>query len=492
MNKDSKSVNDPGFEKRGKMKYGGRNREIRVTVYIFLALFLSLIAYFAFYVQFRAPKQITNSYNMRQKNLESGVIRGTIYSDNKEVLAREAINPTGDEVRNYPYGELFAHAVGFSTYGCYGLEKSANIELLTSNAPVDERIGKEMAGVRNTGDNIFTSLNVNLQKTAFEVLGNYRGAVLVMEARTGRILAMVSKPDYDPNTVSENWAEISGNEEESALVNRCLAGLYPPGSTFKIVTTLEYLRENGLDEESYLYSCNGKINSDGNEIECYHGSIHGTLDLPASFSRSCNCSFANIGLGLDIPKFEDTADELLFNRALPLEMDYKRSSFKLNSSSDTEEIMQTAIGQGKTLVTPMHLCLITQAIANDGMMMNATLIDRQENYLGDLVKKTEAKEYRRIMTGQEAAVLKRYMTEVVESGTGKRLKNQYYTAAGKTGSAEYGTEKGKSHAWFTGFSNPGDPDIVVTIIIERAGSGGDYAVPAAKRIFDAYYGVRGL
>ncbi len=484
---DTKS---PDRKKRSGLR--GSNRELKTTVYVFMVLFLSLVVYFALYVQFKAPKQITNSYNMRQKNLESGMIRGSIYSDDGQVLARQAIDPDGREVRNYPYAQLFAHVVGFSTYGCYGLEKTENINLLTSNAPVDERIGKEMAGVRNTGDNIHTSLNINLQKTAFEVLGNYRGAVIVMEAKTGRILAMVSKPDYDPNTVSENWAQISTDEDESALVNRCLSGLYPPGSTFKIVTLLEYLKEHDDDEASYAYSCSGKMSSDGNEIECYHGSIHGTLDLLNSFTKSCNCSFANIGMGLDIPGFEDTADELLFNRALPIEMDYKRSSFRLNSSSDTEEVLQTAIGQGKTLITPMHLALITQALANDGMMMRATLVDRQENYQGSLVRKTESEKYRRVCSVKEAQILKRYMTEVINTGTGKRLKNNYYTVAGKTGSAEFGTEKGKSHAWFTGFSNTEDPDIVVTIIIEKAGSGGDYAVPAAKRIFDAYYNVSGL
>ena len=139
-----------------------KNRELRVTVYIFLILFAVLILHFAFYVQFQAPEKIVNSYNTRQKNLENTVIRGPIYSDKGEVLAREALKD-GVEVRNYPYSELFAHVVGFSTCGYFGLEKTANIELLTSNAPVDERLGKEMAGVRNTGDNIFTSLNVNLK-----------------------------------------------------------------------------------------------------------------------------------------------------------------------------------------------------------------------------------------------------------------------------------------------------------------------------------------
>ncbi len=465
------------------------NRELKVTVYIFLILFVVMIAYFAFYVQFRAPEKIVNSYNTRQKNLENSVIRGTIYSDKGEVLAREALKD-GVEVRNYPYANLFAHVVGFSTYGYFGLEKTANIELLTSNAPVDERLGKEMAGVRNTGDNIFTSLNVNLQKTAFDVLANYRGAVIVMEAKTGRILAEVSKPDFDPNTVSENWAKITGNEDEAALVNRCVSGLYPPGSTFKTVALLEYLREHELEDDGYSYSCNGHFEYDGSRIECYHGSVHGTVDLLRSYAKSCNCSFANIGTKLDIPGLEDTADELLFNRALPVESDYKRSSFALNSASDTNEVLQTSIGQGKTLVTPMHLALITQAIANDGVMMKATLTDRQENYLGTVIRQQKPGQYRRIMKEQEAGILKEYMREVVRSGTGKKLMSPYYTAAGKTGSAEFGNVKGRSHAWFTGFSETDGPDIVVTIIIEQAGSGGDYAVPAAKRIFDAYYNVR--
>lgn len=468
-----------------------KNRELKVTVYIFLGMFVLLIVYFALYVQFSAPKQIVNSYNMRQKNLEQTVIRGTIYADNKEVLAREALKD-GVEVRNYPYAELFAHAVGFSTYGNYGLEKTANIDLLTSNAPVDERLAKEMSGIRNTGDNIFTSLNVDLQKTAFQVLANYKGAVIVMEAKTGRILAMVSKPDFDPNSVSENWAKITENEDEAALVNRCVSGLYPPGSTFKTVTLLEYLREHDLDDGGYSYSCSGSLKEGDSRIECYHGSVHGTLDLLGSYARSCNCSFANIGLSLDIPGLEDTADTLLFNRALPVESDYKRSSFALSSASGIDEVLQTSIGQGKTLVTPMHLALITQAIANDGVMMQATLIDRQENYLGTVIKEKKPSQYKRIMKEEEAQILKRYMKEVVASGTGKRLQSPYYTAAGKTGSAEFGSEKGRSHAWFTGFSDTGSPDIVVTIIIEQAGSGGDYAVPAAKRIFDAYYGISGF
>ena len=116
-------------------------------------------------------------------------------------------------------------------------------------------------------------------------------------------------------------------------------------------------------------------------------------------------------------------------------------------------------------------------------------IDRVENYLGTVIKQYEPEEYKRLMSEEEAETLKEYMTDVVLNGTGRKLKDLPYKVAGKTGSAEYGTVKGNSHSWFTGFSNPEDPDIAVTIIMEGAGSGSDYAVPMAKRIFDAYYGM---
>ena len=472
-------------------KRNRKNHELKITVYIFLGLFLALVVHFALFVQFKAPKQINNSYNMRQKNLEKQVIRGSIYSNKGEVLARQALDSEGNEVRFYPYANLFAHAVGFSTYGNYGLEKTANIELLTSNAPVKERVSKEMSGIRNTGDNIYTTYDKDIQLAAYQALGSYKGAAVVLEAKTGKILAMVSKPDYDPNTVAENWEIISNDTDNSSLLNRAVQGLYPPGSTFKTVTVLEYLREHPEDYGSYKYSCMGRITEGDTSIECFHGSVHGTVDLINSFAKSCNCSFANIGLKADISVFSDTADKLLFNRVLPLDMDYKRSSFKLTGASNTEDRMLSAIGQGEVLVTPMHMTLITQAIANGGRMMKPYEITKQTNYQGRVIKQYEPEEYMKVMEENEAAILKEYMTEVVKSGTGRKLNEAFYTCAGKTGSAEFGTEKGKSHAWFTGFSNVEDPDIVVTVILEGAGNGSEYAVPAAKWIFDAYHAKYG-
>ncbi len=482
FNKDKKR-NTEGSD----IKKTDKNRELHVIMYFFVAAFFSVTVFFCAYVGLSAKKTINSSYNMRQANLEKKVIRGMIFSSKGEILAEEAMNKDNIEVRYYPYKEVFAHAVGFSTHGKSGVEYEANISLLTSNAPVNERLEKEMSGIRNYGDNVYTTYDVSLQQAAYDALGVYRGAIIVSEVKTGKILAMVSKPDFDPNTVSENWAGISAETEDSPLVNRALQGLYPPGSTFKIVTLLEYIREKPDTFKDFQYICNGHFDYGDTRINCFHSSVHGRVSLKEAFEKSCNSTFADIGTLLDLKKYRETADTLLFNSDLPLNVPYSRGSFVLSQSSGEEEIIQSAIGQGNTLMTPAHMNFITCAIANKGMLMKPYQIEKIENYRGMVIEQYAPEEYKRLMTEEEAELLKEYMTGVVLNGTGKKLKGLEYEVAGKTGSAEYGTIKGESHSWFTGFSNPEDPDIAVTVIMEGAGSGSDYAVPVAKRVLDSYY-----
>ena len=158
----------------------------------------------------------------------------------------------------------------------------------------------------------------------------------------------------------------------------------------------------------------------------------------------------------------------------------------MSEDATNDDMMQAAIGQGKTQITPMHLTMITAAVANRGKLMKPYMIDRIESAEGVEIKAEKAEVYRELMSEEEAAVLAEYMREVVETGTGTKLLGLSYTAAGKTGSAEYSSKKEESHAWFTGFAPAENPQIVVTVIIEGAGSGGDYAVPMARRVFDAY------
>lgn len=432
---------------------------------------------------------INNSFNPRQELLASQNIRGSIYSKDGDVLAKTRVLEDGTEQRFYPYENLFAHVVGYSTKGKTGIEYSENMKMLTSHASLSNKIQNELNAEKNIGDSVVTTLDVSLQQVAYEALGVYAGVIVVTEPSTGKILAMVSKPDFDPNEIATIWEDLVEDDSSSVLLNRATQGLYPPGSTFKMVTALEYYRQNGGNISGYHYSCGGSFSKDGNTIRCYHGQNHGSIDFTRSFAKSCNSSFANIGTSLDIVSFQNTCRSLLFNSKLKLELPYKESRFMLATSDVTDDVMQTSIGQGKTQITPMHLNMITAAVANNGVCMTPYVVDRIESATGSVVKRNSPSQEAVMMTEEEAAFMTQLMTEVVLSGTASKLDGLSYTAAGKTGSAEFSENKLDSHAWFTGFAPVENPQVCVTVIVESAGSGGDYAVPIAKRVFDHFFGT---
>ncbi|WP_343248976.1 peptidoglycan D,D-transpeptidase FtsI family protein [Diplocloster hominis] len=466
-----------------------KNRELLLVAYLFVGMFTLLMAYFVYFNTTQADDVINNPYNSRQDTFADRYIRGKILANDGEVLAETALSGDGTETRRYPYKDLFAHVVGYSTVGKTGIESLGNFSLLSSHAFFLEQLENEFKGEKNIGDNVVTTLDVELQKTAYDAMGKYDGAVVALEPSTGKVLAMVSKPTYDPNKIQEQWDTLTAEDNEStALLNRATQGLYPPGSTFKIITTLEYVRENG-NYEQYSYDCHGEFTADDVTINCYKHKSHGVQNLMESFAHSCNSSYANIGMDLNMRSFNSLCDSLLFNKELPVSLPYSKSKFIAPAQDDTAQKLMTAIGQGEgTLVSPMHMALITSAIANNGVLMKPYFIDRIENYTGDKVKQYKPAEYGALLSEGEAALLKSYMIDVVEEGTATKLSGQNYTAAGKTGSAEYSSNKAKSHAWFVGFSNVESPDLVVAVILEGAGAGSDYAVPVAKKLFAAYAG----
>lgn len=468
------------------VKNSVRNREFAVVTYLFLTIFLGMIAYFAYFQVEKSEAFINSSYNARQDAFADHIRRGDILSAQGDVLATTKTAADGTESRSYPYGRMFAHVVGFSTNGKSGIEAADNFQLLRSHAFFLEKIWNDIQGKKNIGDTITTTLDMNVQKAAYDAMGNYRGAFLAMQPSTGKILAMVSKPDFDPNTIAAEWDSITADSTNSVLLNRATQGLYPPGSTFKIFTLLEYMKEN-KDYKGYSYQCTGNLTEEGNVIHCFGNSVHGQEDLKTAFAHSCNTSFSSIGLSLNLNKFAKTNEGLLFNSDLPCEFPYRQSSFTLKAGDSSWEIMQTAIGQGKTLVTPYHLALVMSAIRNEGVLMTPYVVDRVTNYNGTQVTSTEPQEYGELLTKRKAAVLRQYLEEVVTQGTGSALNGQSYLAAGKTGSAEFTSAK-DSHAWFVGYaSKEGQEDLVVSVVLEGAGTGGTKAVPVAKAAFDAYF-----
>ncbi len=463
------------------------SREMISVMIFFTCLFVAMLVYLGYFVATNKQEMIDNSYNSRQEIILSQNYRGTIYSSDGNVLATTVFLKDGSETRYYPYENTFSHVVGFSTNGKTGIEAYANYYLINSDINMSDKIANTAAGVKNPGNNVITTLDTDIQKAANRALGTYTGAIIVTEISTGRVLAMVSKPDFNPNEIVEMWDSLQSDSESTVLLNRVSQGLYPPGSTFKIITSLEYIRQNPETYNKYSYNCSGSYKFGNERIKCYHGSVHNRVSLLTSFSKSCNSSYANIGMGLDRKAFSETLDSLMFNDKLPWDYLYSQSSIPEITELTDIDMMQTSIGQGKVLITPLHLNMITCAIANDGMLMKPYLVDSITDAYGDSLKTYSPTNYGQLLSAEESQILREMMVEVVNSGTGTRLKGYGYTAGGKTGSAEYNSNKEDSHAWFTGFAPAENPEIAVTVIIEGAGSGGDYAVPMARRVFDAYF-----
>lgn len=463
------------------------NNGILGITYLIVALFLGLAVYMGYFLQVRSEDVINNSYNARLDSFSDRIVRGKIMAGDGTVLAETQVDAGGNETRVYYYGSVFDHAVGYSAKGKTGIEALANFYLLTSHVNLLEQVGNELSGRKNPGDNVYTTLDAELQQAAYAALGDRKGVVIAMEPDTGKVLAMVSKPGYDPNTLLQDWDRLTGEDNgEGQLLNRATQGLYPPGSTFKIVTALEYMREHPGDYRDYQFDCSGVYENGDYRIKCYHSTAHGHQDFTLAFANSCNGAFSSLGLGLNLGGFRNTAKDLLFNSQLPITgLPYKQGSFNMEPGADTWEILQTSIGQGTTQITPMHNAMITAAIANGGTLMKPYFLDSVETAGGEEIKKFMPASYGSLMTAGEAAGLTELMRAVVTEGTGSAVRTDAYTVAAKTGSAEFETGK-ETHAWFTGFAPAESPRLVVTVLVEEGGSGGRVAAPIARQLFDIY------
>lgn len=471
--------------KKKNFKQQQNSKIIGVTAVV-VCVFLGMMVYLGYFVATNEQEMINNSYNSRQQILLSKNYRGTIYSADGYVLAETIIKENGAEKRNYPFENMFSHVIGFSTKGRTGVEDFSNYYLINSNISLSEKVENTMAGKKNPGNNVYTTLDMDVQKAAYNALGMYKGAIIVTEVKTGKVLAMVSKPDFNPNEIVTIWDDLLEDTESTVLLNRVTTGLYPPGSTFKVLSSLEYIREHEQDYMNYKYQCRGSYKLADSTIHCYHNSVHNSVNLAKSFAKSCNSSYANIGMQLDRKSFAKTLETLKFNQGLALDFTTAVSKTPVSENVSDEEMLQASIGQGTVQISPVHLNMITASIANDGIAMKPYLVDRIQTATGVQVHSYKPKEYDRFMSEEESAILRELMVEVVENGTANRLSGYGYTVGGKTGSAEYNS-LGDSHAWFTGFAPVENPEIAITVLIESAGSGGDYAVPIARRVLDAYF-----
>lgn len=474
-------------EESGKMTKK-MNREMAVVTYLFMILFLIMAGYIVYFVVHDSDKVLNNPQNKRQELLAKRVTKGSILASGGQRLAYTKTSKNGEETRVYPYGELFAHVIGHTTHGATGLESTEGYTMLTSSINPLKGMLNELQGKKNPGDNVVTTLNLKLTRAAQEELGSKKGAVVAMDPETGKILVMLSQPSYDPNNLTDaRWKKLTqSSSDDSVLYNRATQGLYPPGSTFKLYTALEFMRENS-DYEKYSYRCQGSIGSGDTKIKCYEGEVHGRVDFSMAFAESCNAAFCNIGSGLNVSKWKKLCESLYYNKSMPIEkIEQKSSRFTVDSSTGAGDIMQVSIGQGNTLVTPLQNSFLVAAALNDGKLMKPYLVDRVEDTKGNIVSENAPKQAAEPITKKEAKALKKLMRKTVTSGTATALSGRGYEAGGKTGSAEFHNGSTDSHAWFVGYGEKNGKKLVVSVVVEAVGTGSAYAVPVAKRVLDAY------
>lgn len=485
-NKDNIQTNttERTLNKSKKKKKRRANRQILQITYIFVGLFLALIAYIAHFVAVDSKNVITNAHNRRLQSMAEKVVRGKIISSDGKVLA-QTLTENGEEVRDYPYGRMFAHVVGYNDKGKSGLESVCNFDLLRSNANLMSQITSSIKGEKSIGDNVYTTLDTKVQKAAYYALQGQKGAVVAMDPETGKIYAMVSKPDYRPAFVKENWTELN-TSKNSLLLNRATQGLYPPGSTFKVVTALEYMREHKDTYKNFKYHCTGYTTVGTLKIHCYGGEAHGTVNLEQAIEKSCNCAFVHMSEEINKQKLADLSSDLMYDSKVPISLLANSSRFTLDKKSGTNEMAHTSIGQGKTLITPLENAMVMSAIANNGVMMQPYLVENVKNIDGGVIKETKTSELSSPLKASECETLKKMLRKVITKGTGTRAYSSHYNVYGKTGSAEYNSEK-DSHAWFIGCAEKDGKKMVVSVLVEDGDSGGRVAAPIADKVFHSYF-----
>ena len=488
-------------------------RQIRQLAVALLVLFVVLVAQVSYVQVFAAERLAENPANAkRQLIAEYEVDRGAILAaDGRTVLA--ASRKSAGELRyerRYPFGPLYAHLTGYYSfvYGRSELEQEFN-DFLAGTAPqlLRQTFADMVLGRPRRGASIVTTIDPVLQDVAQEALGDLPGGVAAIDPRTGDVLALVANPSYDPNPLSSHdpalvratWTALNADPDKP-LLSRASDELYPPGSTFKIVTAAAAL-ENGYGPDSTwpnpteldlpdtvetLENFGGATCSGGSEIT-----------LAEALRQSCNVVFGEIGLTLGPAALAEQAWAFGFAPTadtgdVPFDIPFQTGVFPDPSYFATRRpaVALSAIGQDNVAANPLQMALVAAAIANGGIEMQPRLVSEVRGADGRVVETYEPEAYSQPMSPENAALLTAMMVDVVESGTGTAAQIPGVTVAGKTGTAQHG-EGLAPHAWFVSFAPAEDAQIAVAVIVLDGGSlgsdatGGALAAPIAKAVIEA-------
>jgi peptidoglycan glycosyltransferase len=443
---------------------------------IFVALFV-LLALRQLWVQVViGPRLAENQYNPRHAHIAVG--RGSILASDGSPLA-----VSHGEKRVYPQGALVAQAVGYasSRYGTSGLEDAFDRALTAHTDAVDplSQLGQIIAGRAGAprGADIVTTLDLAVQHALGTGLSRHaRAAGVVMDPRSGAVLALASVPSYDPNKLDTLWSALS-HDPSSPLLDRSTGGLYPPGSTFKIVTAADALDAGVVTPQSTFNDYGGftignfTVHNDEEEVT-------GRQDLAGAFALSSNVDFAQIALRIGVDRWFDYAAKWGLGGSVEFDLPVSRDRLPAKKGVYAGILAQLGFGQASLLVTPMRMALIGATIAHDGTTPRPYLVRRIAGSRTALATRVET--LAQPIAIDTAHEMRKLMVQVVQRGTGTAAQLPGVTVAGKTGTAT--NPHGRSHAWFVAFAPAEAPRVIVAVVVENVGYGGTYAAPIARDV----------
>ena len=483
------------------------NPQIRRLFYVFALLFVALVGISSYWL-WKAPDLEARRGNPNLIVRQLTIKRGIIYAaDGKTVLAENRAKRQKEigrtwYLRRYPERDLAAHPVGYSTIerSRSGLEKALNDYLTGSNANLDTVIDRtldKLRGITQQGNDVVTSLDVRGQRAAMRLLAGTCGAAVALEPATGRVLVMASQPSFDPNLVENrfNRAARAPNapcEPGAPLLNRATQGRFIPGSTFKVVTAAAAL-DSGKFNPSSRFNDPGYCVEYGKRVFNYADqsgpNVFGSVDFGDAVENSINSVFCEIGKRLGAGAIIEAMRGFGFYEEPPLELPADEvtpsglySKGRLFSPKDPNAVDpgRLAFGQERLQVTPLQMALIAAAVANRGVVMEPTLVDRIVAPDRKVIVESEPKEWKTAMKPRTAAELTGMMVRVVQSGTATSAQISGVQVAGKTGTAETGRENAND-TWFIAFAPADNPKVAVAVgLSNQDGTGGSTAAPIAR------------
>ncbi len=406
----------------------------------------------------------------KAKVYEKEYVRGSILDRNGNTIAFSQ-KPGGARTYSHPYA--FSNLVGYwsKIYGTYGVEKTMNDALVHSDCSNGDK--------EKRGADVTLTIDADLQERAYKDIQKYKGSVVVLNAKTGEILALASTPSFNVSEIEDKWKEI--NEQEGAFLSNAYQNPVAPGSVFKLVTSKEIL-EAGIEKEEVEDTGSLKIN--GQTIRNYGGKAYGSIAFREGFVKSSNVYFMNRALKLGGLRLYKAGKSFLLGENISLDFATIRSNFDLKNYEDNV-IATTAFGQGETLVTPLQMAMITQSIANDGEMLKPYLFKSVVNGKGKTTKEGKTEKLVKTMEPDTAEEIKEAMKAAAESYDLSKVGEQGYSIAAKTGTAERGD--GTNNAWLVTFAPANDPQYVIVADRLKTTEIGKTLAPVVEDLYDMLF-----